>query len=94
MRDMIGASNAASCDRTCLTGAITTYMDALLEHDPSKLPLAETVKFTENGQVMQLSPTVRYGKAHRGRATTGRTSSTYARASPDRTSSLKSMACR
>jgi hypothetical protein len=51
----IGASNAASCDRTCLTGAITTYMDALLEHDPSKLPLAETVKFTENGQVMQLA---------------------------------------
>jgi hypothetical protein len=38
----------ASCDRACLSGAITTYMDALLTHDPSKLPLAETVKFTED----------------------------------------------
>ncbi|MDP3737666.1 MAG: hypothetical protein Q8R02_09765 [Hyphomonadaceae bacterium] len=38
----------ASCDRTCLSAAITSYADALLAHDPSKLPLAENVKFTED----------------------------------------------
>jgi hypothetical protein len=37
-----------SCDRSCLSGTITSYMDALLLHDPSKLPLAENVKFTED----------------------------------------------
>jgi hypothetical protein len=48
------ATGAASCDRTCLTGVITTYMDALLAHDPSKLPLAETVKFTEDQVAMKV----------------------------------------
>jgi hypothetical protein len=42
------APKNVSCDRTCLSGAVTGYMDALLQHDPSKLPLAETVKFTED----------------------------------------------
>jgi len=43
-----GAPKNVSCDRACLSGAITSYMDALLQHDPSKLPLAETVRFTED----------------------------------------------
>lgn len=48
------APAAANCDRTCLKGAITAYMDALLAHDPSKLPLAETVKFTEDQVAMKI----------------------------------------
>jgi hypothetical protein len=29
---------AAACDRECLRGAITTYLDALVRHDVSQLP--------------------------------------------------------
>jgi hypothetical protein len=46
---------ATACDRACLSGAITQYMDALLQHDPSKLPLAANVKFTENQKIMPIA---------------------------------------
>ena len=39
---------AAACDRECLRGAITAYLDALVRHDVSKLPLAENVRITED----------------------------------------------
>lgn len=42
------------CDRTCLNGFIDQYLAALVAHDPSRLPLARDVKFTENGQVLNL----------------------------------------
>jgi hypothetical protein len=42
------APATAGCDRACLSGAITSYMDALLARDPSTLPLAADVKFTED----------------------------------------------
>ncbi|HWL62658.1 MAG TPA: hypothetical protein VNQ32_07665 [Steroidobacteraceae bacterium] len=43
------ASNpAATCDRECLRGAITTYLDALVRHDVSRLPLADKVRITED----------------------------------------------
>lgn len=41
-------SAAATCDRECLRGAITAYLDALVRHDSSQLPLAETVRITED----------------------------------------------
>jgi hypothetical protein len=41
-------SSAATCDRECLRGAITAYLDALVRHDVSKLPLAEKVRITED----------------------------------------------
>jgi hypothetical protein len=41
-------SSAASCDYTCLTGLLDEYLRALVAHDPSRLPLAADVKFTEN----------------------------------------------
>lgn len=44
----------ADCDRACLAGLITQYVDALVAHDPSALPLADTVKFTEDSQALQL----------------------------------------
>jgi hypothetical protein len=43
-----------SCDRTCLTGLLDRYVDALVARDPSRLPLAASVKFTENGQRLDL----------------------------------------
>jgi len=37
------------CDRACLDGFVDQYLNALVAHDPSKLPLAKNVKFTEDG---------------------------------------------
>jgi hypothetical protein len=45
---------AATCDRACLQGIIDSYLDAMAKHDPSKLPVAASVKFTENGQALKL----------------------------------------
>jgi hypothetical protein len=39
---------ADPCDRPCLRGFITTYLDALVAHNPSTLPVAANVKFTED----------------------------------------------
>lgn len=42
------------CDRACLNSFVDQYLAALVAHDPSRLPLARQVKFTENGQQLQL----------------------------------------
>src|ERR1700691_6619232 len=47
-------SGAKGCDRACLQGFVDSYLDAMAKHDPSKLPVAATVKFTENGKVLKL----------------------------------------
>jgi hypothetical protein len=38
-----------SCDRACLTAITDQYLAAMVAHDPSHLPVAKTVKFTEDG---------------------------------------------
>ena len=38
----------ATCDRACLNGFVDRYLDALVAHDPGRLPLARDVRFTEN----------------------------------------------
>jgi hypothetical protein len=48
------AQKAAACDRACLHGFVDRYLDALVAHDPSSLPLAKTVKYTENTAQMPL----------------------------------------
>jgi hypothetical protein len=50
------AGNAMSggCDRACLNGFVDRYLDAVITHDPSRLPLAKVVKFTEDGQHLEL----------------------------------------
>jgi hypothetical protein len=48
-----GAAGNA-CDRECLRGFITQYLDALIAHDPKALPTAVNVKFTEDTKTMQL----------------------------------------
>ena len=45
---------AQSCNRDCLKGAITQYLDAMLKHDASKLPLAAKVRYTEDLQELKL----------------------------------------
>jgi hypothetical protein len=48
------ASDAQPCDRSCLSGFITKYLDALTAHDPKGLPVTSDVRFTENGVAIPL----------------------------------------
>ena len=47
-------SASKSCGHACLQGFVDSYLDALAKHDPSALPVAPAVKFTENGQALKL----------------------------------------
>jgi hypothetical protein len=55
---LIGASTVhaapVDCDRDCLRGFITQYLDALVAHDASALPLDKKVRFTEDSVEMRL----------------------------------------
>jgi L-amino acid N-acyltransferase YncA len=48
------AQAAADCDRQCLKGLLEQYLTAIEKHDPSSLPLARSVKFTENGEQLHV----------------------------------------
>ena len=48
------AQKGAACDRACLQGFVDKYLDALVAHDPSSLPVAKGVKYTENTAQMPL----------------------------------------
>ena len=39
---------AQNCDRACLGDIMTRYLESLVAHDPSKAPLADNVRFTED----------------------------------------------
>jgi len=43
-----------TCDRACLSGIVDQYLAAMVAHDRSRLPLAKTVRFTEDGVPLQL----------------------------------------
>jgi hypothetical protein len=45
---------AADCDRQCLYGFVDQYLKALVAKDPSRLPWAKNVKFTENNVVLEV----------------------------------------
>lgn len=45
---------AESCNRECLNGFITQYIDAMLSHDVASLPLAGNVRFTEDCKEMEV----------------------------------------
>jgi hypothetical protein len=42
------AQSAAPCDRECLRGKVTELLDALVTHDVSRLPVATTLRVTED----------------------------------------------
>jgi hypothetical protein len=48
------AAQAAECDRECLRGMITKYVEAIVAHAPQSLPLAENVRFTEDSRELKL----------------------------------------
>jgi len=41
-------ASQAPCDDACLSSLLDLYLSSLVAHDPSRLPLAAHVKFTEN----------------------------------------------
>jgi len=45
-----GGSSGSGCTRELLSTTLNNYFKALAAHDPSSLPLADTLKFTENGK--------------------------------------------
>jgi hypothetical protein len=45
---------ASGCDRECLTGFASRYMDALVQQKPEQLPWSERVRFTENSVPMMV----------------------------------------
>jgi hypothetical protein len=49
------AAGNIECDRQCLAGFMTTYLEALVAHDASKLPVTRNVKYTENGVRLNLT---------------------------------------
>jgi hypothetical protein len=61
-------ASATACDRECLKGMLTKYLDALTAKKPDSLPLDANVKFTENckqikvgeGYWKDVNGTVRY----------------------------------
>jgi hypothetical protein len=55
-----GASNAQTrvkagdCDRACLRGFITQYLNAMISHNPSAVPTAPAARFTEDTKTLIL----------------------------------------
>lgn len=45
---------AQPCDRACLSGLMTQFIDALVAHDHSRLPLADNVRYTEDSRPAML----------------------------------------
>jgi hypothetical protein len=50
----LAAQSAADCDRACLAGVMTAYLDSLVAHDPKKAPLAANVRFTEDAKELRV----------------------------------------
>src|SRR5262245_13230065 len=50
----LAAQNAADCDRACLAGVVTAYLDSLVAHDPKKAPLAANARFTEDAKELRV----------------------------------------
>jgi hypothetical protein len=42
------SASGPTCDRECLRGMLTRYLDAVIAHDPKRLPLAANARFTED----------------------------------------------
>jgi hypothetical protein len=48
------AAAAQPCERACLEGFVDQYLEAMQAHDPQRAPFSADVKFTENGQKLEL----------------------------------------
>jgi hypothetical protein len=48
------SAQAPACDSACLKGFVDGYIDALAQRDPKRVLVADGVKYTENGRVLDL----------------------------------------
>jgi len=48
------AQASAACDRECLRGFVTQYLNAMVAHNPAALTVSPTVRFTEDTQPLKL----------------------------------------
>ncbi|HET9216080.1 MAG TPA: hypothetical protein VFR18_03825, partial [Terriglobia bacterium] len=49
-----GTQSGGACDRECLRGFITQYLNAMIAHNPASLTTAPNVRFTEDTQALKL----------------------------------------
>ena len=54
LASLAATTASAHCDRSCLADLMTQYVDALVAHDHTRLPLADSVKFTVDGEAGKL----------------------------------------
>jgi hypothetical protein len=54
MTAFFNVAQAEPCNRDCLAGFVTKYVDALLAGNPAALPLVASVKFTEDTKELKL----------------------------------------
>jgi hypothetical protein len=54
----LGSASAGTagplCNRECLAGIMSSYLQALVSHDPAKMAVARNLKYTENGVRLNL----------------------------------------
>ena len=48
------AAPKPACDRACLEGIASKYLDAMVAHDPSKAPLAADVKYSQDNVPLKI----------------------------------------
>jgi hypothetical protein len=48
------ATAAGTCDRDCLRGFITQYLDAMISHNPKAIPIAPAARFTEDTKTLPM----------------------------------------
>ena len=53
-RPTAGGQTNTPCDRECLRGFLTRYLDALAAHSPGQLPVSPKVRFTEDTEELKL----------------------------------------
>ena len=46
--------NAQDCNRSCLEGWVDSYLDAVVDNDPSAVRMTRDVRFTENGVQLEI----------------------------------------
>jgi hypothetical protein len=47
-------ARAQDCNRACLEGWVDRYLDAVIDDDPDAVPMTRNVKFTEDGQRLEV----------------------------------------
>ncbi|HUQ51543.1 MAG TPA: hypothetical protein VM692_04930 [Gammaproteobacteria bacterium] len=66
LRTAPAAAQSSGCDRACLEGLLDAYVDAVVAHEPQRLPSTADVKFTENGQRLALGDGLWHTASGRG----------------------------